>query len=271
MTVLALSHRRQRPAEEPPGAAPPPPPEPEESRPPSDRDRRIAGALAILAALVAWYALYDHAPDVPTWADVVIVSAGLLPATFALVWLALPLREARGLLPVGLAFAVLTAALHAADWEIAANFAKLPAVVAVGLWFLRYFERMSWVVLIALLVPLVDAVSVWRGPTRHIVTEQPEVFTALSYAAPVPDDIFALGLPDVLFFTLFLAAAARWRLRVGVTWAAMLVALGATVALAVWTNPFGIGGLPALPALSIAFLLANADLLWSGLRERESA
>jgi hypothetical protein len=232
---------------------------------------RAASLLAggLLAALVAWYVLYDHAPEVPTWADVVIVSVALLPATFALVWLALPLREARGLLPVGLAFAVLAAALHAADFEIAANFAKLPAVVAVGFWFLGYFERLSWVVAIAVLVPLVDAVSVWRGPTHHIVTEQPEVFTALSYAAPVPGDIFALGLPDVLFFTLFLAAAARWSLRVPASWAVMLAALGGTVALAVWTNPFGIGGLPALPGLSIAFLLANADLLWRRLRERD--
>jgi len=229
----------------------------------------LLAAGGIVAALVAWYLLYDHAPDAPTWADVLIVSAALLPATFALVWLALPLREARGLLAVGLAFAVLAAALHAADWEIAANFAKLPAVVALGLVFLGYFERLSWVVAIALLVPLVDAVSVWRGPTHHIVTEQPEVFTALSYATPVPGDIFALGLPDILFFTLFLAAADRWDLRVAATWAAMLAALAATVALAVWTNPFGIGGLPALPGLSIAFLLANADLLWRRLRERD--
>ena len=229
---------------------------------------RAAALLAggILAALVAWYLVYDHVPDVPDWADVLIVSAALLPATFALVWLALPLREARGLLWVGLAFAVLAAALHAADWELASNFAKLPAVVALGLWFLGYFERLSWVVAIALIVPLVDAVSVWRGPTHHIVTEQPEVFTALSYATPVPGDVFALGLPDVLFFTLFLAAADRWDLRVPATWAAMLVALGVTVALAVWTNPFGIGGLPALPGLSLAFLLANADLLWRRMR-----
>ena len=218
--------------------------------------------MALLAALVAWYELYDHAPDAPTWADVVLIAAVLLPATFALVWLALPLREARGLLPVGVAFAVLAAALHAADWEIAANFAKLPAVVALGFWFLGYFEAVSWVVAISLLIPVVDAVSVWRGPTRHIVTEQPEVFTALSYAVPVPGDIFAIGLPDLLFFTLFLAATARWALRTAATWLLMLAALAGTIALAVWTDPFGIGGLPALPGLSLAFLLANADLLW---------
>jgi len=234
------------------------------------RNPRLVGGAALFVALVVWYELYDHVPDVPTWADVALVAAVLLPATFALVRLALPLREARGLLPVGIAFAVLAAALHAADWEIAANFAKLGAVIAIAFWFLTYFEQLSWVVGIALLVPLVDAASVWRGPTRHIVTEQPEVFTALSYAVPVPDDIFALGLPDVLFFTLFLAAAARWGLRVWATWLLMLASLAATIALAVWTDPFGIGGLPALPGLSIAFLLANGDRLWRRLRERDA-
>ena len=229
----------------------------------------MAGAV-LLAALVAWYELFDHVGDVPTWADVVLVGAVLLPATFALVYLALPLREARGLLPVGIAFAVLAAALHAADFEVSANFAKLAAVTAVAFWFLTYFEQLSWVVGIALLVPLVDAVSVWRGPTRHIVTEQPEVFSALSYAVPVPDDIFAIGLPDLLFFTLFLAACARWRLRVRATWLLMLASLAATIALAVWTDPFGIGGLPALPGLSIAFLVANGDLLWRRLRARDA-
>lgn len=224
----------------------------------------------MLAALVAWYELFDRAGDVPEWADVVLVGAVLLPATFTLVYLALPLREARGLLPVGIAFAVLAAVLHSADFEVSGNFAKLAAVTAVAFWFLTYFEELSWVVGIALLVPLVDAVSVWRGPTRHIVTEQPEVFSALSYAVPVPDDIFAIGLPDLLFFTLFLAACARWHLRVRTTWLLMLASLAGTIALAVWTDPFGIGGLPALPGLSIAFLAANGDLLWRRLRARDA-
>ena len=38
------------------------------------------------------------------------------------------------------------------------------------------------------------------------------------------------------------------------------------MALAVWVDPFGLGGLPALPLLSLAFLAANADLLWRELR-----
>jgi hypothetical protein len=216
-----------------------------------------------VAALIAWYEVYRHLPDVSTGADVAIVGAAVLPASFALVWLALPLRHARGLLAVAAAVAMLAAALYAADAEIAANFAKLAAASLVAFAFISYFEELWWVVTLALLVPVVDAVSVWRGPTHHIVTEQPRVFSALSFTLPAPaGDFFALGLPDVLFFALFLAAAARWSLRVGVTWALMVASFAVTIALAVWTDPFGIGGLPALPGLSIAFLLANADLLW---------
>jgi hypothetical protein len=229
---------------------------------------RLAAAALLLAALVAWYELYDELPDWPTGANVAVVGGVLLPATFALVWLALPLREARGVLAVGLALGVLAAALHLADVDVGANFAKLGAVALVAFWFLSYFERLSWVVGIAALVPLVDAISVWRGPTHHIVTEQPEVFDALSYSLPVPGDVFGLGLPDILFFSLFLAAAARWRLRVAATWLLMLASFGATIVLAVWSDPFGIGGLPALPGLSIAFLAANADLIWRRLRPR---
>ena len=111
-----------------------------------------------------------------------------------------------------------------------------------------------------LVIPWVDAYSVFRGPTGHIVSKHPHVFTNLSSAFPLPDGQTArLGLPDLLFFALFLAAAYRFRLRVGWTWVGMVAFLGATVALAQWTT---LSGLPALPAISLGFLLPNVDLLW---------
>jgi hypothetical protein len=126
------------------------------------------------------------------------------------------------------------------------------------------------VTLVALLIPFIDSYSVWRGPTRHIVDEQREVFTTLSFAFPVPGEHGSanLGLPDLLFFALFLAAAVRWRLRVFWTWLAMVLSFGATMAIAVWWD---VGGLPALPGISIAFLAVNADLLWKDLRARRTS
>jgi hypothetical protein len=228
---------------------------------------RAALGAALVVGLALYYGVAGALPDVPLWADVVITAVVLIPAVFALVLLALPLRHRRGLLAVGLAFAALILAAEAADLEVVANFAKLAGVTAVAFWFLGYFERLSWVVAVAAIIPLVDSISVWRGPTRHIVTEQPEVFGALSFAFPVPDSgSFQLGLPDLLFFGLFLGATARWALRVTWTWLAMSASLGVTLALAVWVDPFGLDGLPALPLLSLGFLAANADVLW---RERK--
>jgi hypothetical protein len=177
----------------------------------------------------------------------------------------LPLRGALGLLPVGLAAIVLVVALQKAGVPIAANFVKLGATTALAFWFLGWFESVSWVALVALIVPWVDAYSVWKGPTHHIVKHQQHLFTTLSFAFPVPGEHGSanLGVPDLLFFALFLAAAARWHLRVAWTWLALVVSFGVTMTLAVW---LGLAGLPALPGLSLGFLLPNADLVWRRVR-----
>jgi len=97
------------------------------------------------------------------------------------------------------------------------------------------------------------------------VNKKPQVFDALSFAFPVPgsNDAARLGLPDLLFYALFLGAAARWQLRTGWTWVCLTASLGGTMALATWLE---VGGLPALPLLSVGFLLPNADLLWREVR-----
>jgi hypothetical protein len=225
---------------------------------------------ALVVGLGVYYAVADRLPNVPLWADTFVAAAALIPAAFGLVLLALPLRTWRGVAPVGLAFAVLVAAADAAGLDVLANFAKLAAATALGFWFLGFFERLSWVVLVAAIIPAVDAISVWRGPTQHIVTERPEVFEAFSFAFPVPHfGSFNLGIPDLLFFAVFLAAAARFGLRVVPTWAAMTSSFGVTLGLAIAFDPFDLGGLPALPLLSAGFVAPNADLLWKMWRARD--
>jgi hypothetical protein len=131
----------------------------------------------------------------------------------------------------------------------------------LGWWFLGFFEEVSWVVLVACIIPWVDAYSVWRGPTKTIVNHHQHVFSDLSFAFPVPGEHSAaqLGVPDLLFFALFLGAAARFHLRVVWTWVCLVAALGATIALTVWLD---LSGLPALPGIALGFLVPNADLLW---------
>jgi hypothetical protein len=223
------------------------------------------GFVALAAALGAYYATARSLPNLTVWWEVAILGFLVIPAVFGLVYFVLPLWRGRGLLPVGLAVAVLAALLQLAELDVLANFAKLGAVTLLAFWFLSYFETAAWVVLVALVVPWVDAISVWRGPTKHIVTHQREVFTTFSIAFPVPgeDNTAQLGLPDILFFALFLAATVRFGLRTRLTWVAMTLSFGATLALAVG---FDINGLPALPLLALGFLAPNADLIWKRLR-----
>jgi hypothetical protein len=141
--------------------------------------------------------------------------------------------------------------------------------VFAGWAFLVLFERLSWVVIVALVIPLVDSISVWRGPTHSITTHHFHVYLDVAIAFLVPAGRAAyLGPPDVLFYALFLAAAARWGLRVGWTWIATTFMYGITIVIA---NAVDVGGLPALPFLSFGFLLANADLLWMRLRPRSTS
>ena len=224
--------------------------------------------LAFAACLVPLIVYYEVSPDLwrmGVWWDVAWIAFVLMPWVFALVLVGLPLRTARGLLPVGLAFAVLAAVLTYADFNVWANFARLGATTLLGWWFLEYFETVAWVVLVACIIPWVDAYSVWRGPTKQIVSHHEHVFSVLSFAFPLPGEHNSanLGVPDLLFFALFLGAAARFGLRVWWTWVTLVAALGATIALTVWLD---LNGLPALPAISIGFLLPNADLLWRRLR-----
>ena len=150
---------------------------------------RPLGLLALGTGLGAYSAVAEELPSFRDEIDVLFVALLVVPATFGLVWLALPLRERLGpwALVLGAAAATLLAVLFSVtDLDIAANFAKLAAATFVGWWFLSFFEAAWWVLLVALLIVPVDLFSVARGPTKTITTERPEVFDALSIFLRVP-------------------------------------------------------------------------------------
>jgi hypothetical protein len=230
--------------------------------------RRHEPALACLLLVVGLYTAFGGGlPELSTNVDVAFIAVLVIPAVFGIVWLVLPWRDARGLLPIGLAFAALALLLREAGADTLFDLAKLLALTALGFWFLSVFEELWWVALVAAIIPVVDTASVYRGPTEYVVEEKPGFFEELAFGFRVPgEDAFAhLGPPDVLFFALFLAAADRFELRTGWTWVAMTAGLGLTLVLTVWGD---VAGLPALPAVSLGFLIPNADLLWQKLRRR---
>jgi hypothetical protein len=228
-------------------------------------------ALGVLAtALAVYFGVHESLPNVTKWWDVAILALLVMPGVLGLVWLLLPLWDAPFAPFAGLAFVPLAFAFELLDLDSLASFAKLGAATFLAWWFLSLFESLSWVVIVACVIPWVDAYSVFRGPTNTIVSDKPGVFDALSFGFPFPgqDGLARLGIPDLVFFALFLAATARWELRTALTWVAMVASFGLTIVLAVAWDPADLGGLPALPLLSLAFLLVNADLLWRRLRAR---
>ena len=230
---------------------------------------RRAAFVALAVVVGVYYGTHQYWFALSLWRAIAFLAFLVIPAVFGLVYLALPLWRSppRRLLAAAGGFAVGAGLLQWAGAGPVANFAKFGAMTFLAWAFLRFFEELSWVVLVAFIVPFVDSYSVWRGPTNTIVNKQPQVFDVLSVTFVVPGQPGGakLGLPDLLFFALYLGAAARWGLRVGWTWVCLTASIGATMAIATWWD---VGGLPALPLLSLGFLLPNADLLWRAVRDR---
>ncbi len=230
---------------------------------------RVTAFVAIGATVCAWSLIAPHVGRLALWPAIVLVSVVIIPGTLLLVLIALPLWDRRWLFAAVIALAIVALLCTLAGLGLAANLAKMWAAVFAGWAFLRLFERLSWVVLVAFVIPLVDIISVYKGPTHTITQHHFEVYTAVAIAFLVPGGGAAyLGPPDILFYALFLAAAARWSLRVGWTWFATTFMYGLTVIIATATN---VGGLPALPFLSFGFLVANGDLLWRAMRRSEGS
>jgi len=230
--------------------------------------RRAAAFVGVAVCVVVWFVVAPHLSRIGLWPSIVLIAVAILPAMLLLGWLALPLWRVRWLFVYVLALALLALVFSLLGWGLAANFAKFAAAVCAGWAFLALFERVSWVVIVAAIIPVVDAISVWRGPTHTITQHHFHVYTDVAVAFVVPGGGAAyLGPPDILFWALFLAAAARWRLRPGWTWVATTGMYGLTIVIATAAS---LGGLPALPFLSAGFLATNADLLWRAIRTGDS-
>ena len=234
--------------------------------------KRLAPAAAATALLLVWGFGSSSLPALPVRLDIMLSAAVVLTLAAVLVWGMLPLRALGRRLPlitvVALPLAVLFVRL---GWVPPANVAKIVAAGALGIWIAEELERLSWIVLVAVVSAVVDIASVAVGPTKAILDKGPVVigyFTiGVTWAGYTYAEAFTgLGVSDMIFFAVYLGAARRFGLRTGWSAVAMVGSFLATIAVAMWWT-----ALPALPLLSAAFLAVNADLLYRRVRGGEGA
>jgi hypothetical protein len=238
--------------------------------------RRLGGAVVGGIAFGLYTALSRLVPALhPLRLDIVVSLAVALSLLAAFLYGLTPLR-ALGHRLLLVALVALAAALlfTYVGWLPGANVAKALFAAGVGLWLAAQIDTVAVFVLIAALAAVADTFSVLTaaGPTHALLASAPQVVGYFAVAMTwfgysYRDAYSAIGTSDLIFFSLFLGAVLQFRLRVTLTVVAMTASFLVTVVLALWAR-----ALPALPLLSAAFLLVNADLLWQrrGARARGS-
>lgn len=145
-----------------------------------------------------------------------------------------------------------------------ANVLRLAGAAAVGISLARNVQSAGVALLIALVATGADLFSVFAGPTRALLKGDSAALDLLLLVFPVFGEPygFALGLSDFIFLALF-AGMARY---LGLRYFSTLGAVCAGAFLAIVVGLLLEMPLPALPFISVAFLLVNGDLIIADLR-----
>ncbi|MCC7492128.1 MAG: hypothetical protein IT204_07285 [Fimbriimonadaceae bacterium] len=233
---------------------------------------------SVSAALLCWIAGFELlrllSPDMLPYATELAqglsgVCAALLTGCLAVVLVELQPSPwaAAGAFGAGLLLAL-------AGQRLGAHHAG-PLATAVGLvlwttaagWLLALrLRRPSYIVLTALVVAIADYWSVFGGVTGHVMSSDSSAAQSYAAVATLPWPVFGtnlvpglVGAADFLFLALFLGAALRFGWGVGRNYWALMAAftIGLTLAQTLAAAGALEVGLPALPFLSVMFLLVN--------------
>jgi hypothetical protein len=147
-----------------------------------------------------------------------------------------------------------------------ADLSRILAAACVGIALARYITSVGVVLIIVLAAIASDLFSVFAGPTRVLVQEDSPVLDGLLLVFPTFGSAlgFGLGISDFIFLALFAAASRFLDLR----YAATLLGVCFAAFLAVTAGLLLQRPLPALPFIAVAFLLVNADLIFTSLVKR---
>lgn len=136
-----------------------------------------------------------------------------------------------------------------------ANLGMLFAAVGIGLIVAQGMREVNYLLMAAVVAALTDIVSVFMGPTKHLITT--DVFDYLSFQwgilglgniSPI------IGMGDFVFLTLFFTGARKFGWDARKTLGAMCCAL----AVGLLATLYGPRALPALPFMAMALLVVHA-------------
>lgn len=180
--------------------------------------------------------------------------------------------QLRVLLGTILGLFLLVMVLNVTDVPVASDVAKVLFGAVVGTAFVRALDHAWWLGPISICVPIADAWSVFsdRGVTNAVVERAQEDPTWIEWptiATPIAgfpyEEFGRIGIVDVLFASLYLAAAVRWGMG---TWRGVVALALGLVATSVLVLEGTDVAIPALPLLCLAFLVAYAAPLWRDAR-----
>jgi len=146
-----------------------------------------------------------------------------------------------------------------------ANAFRLLAATALAYALARHVTSPGVALLIAGVATVSDLFSVFAGPTRALVREDSPALDFLLLIFPTFGQPagFALGISDFIFLALFAATSRLLNLRYPLTLAAGLAATLLAMACGLLLER----PLPALPFISVSFVIVNANLLLAALRK----
>lgn len=216
----------------------------------------IALNLAAFLSLVFWGNI-DPASDEGL---ILAFSLGIIVSCAISSSLAFLIRLRHKLLLVSLASLAVTVLAIITGYGTIEGLAKLVFATSVGLWISLLLTSIVQIALIAGLIIVVDFYSVFLGPTKKLVESGTAWIDYLTINLPVfgAPAVSQIGISDIIFFGLFMGVSISYRLRRVSTAFAITVSFIASMMIGV-----GLGiGVPALPLLSIFFILANADVMF---------
>jgi hypothetical protein len=217
-------------------------------------ERVLSYALAVMPVGVLVFGLLALAASLSTPRVLLAgAAAGLLGAAAAVYLAGRPEAPAGGAAPVSLALLFL------------ADAGRICFAAALALALARHVTSVGVAFLVAAVATAADLFSVLAGPTKALVEEGSPALDFLLVIFPTFGQPlgFALGVADFVFLALFAAMARHLSLRPAPT-----LALGCAAILAAMLAGLILGTyLPALPFITLSFVLANADLALESLRK----